>query len=188
MQILGIASEDDYAERLRNEPQEAEQLFSDEHEALEEALHSPVSFTLRRAQIVRLSAQGRPPREIAAALGCVVQTVRNAIRAFNARGLESLHPEKSGPKRPKRLFDEPGRERLMALAHESPRRFGKTRSTWTLPLLAEVAFEEGLTEALVSHETIRQAILAMGSSWQRAKHWIQSPDPQYVLKKNNAIA
>lgn len=161
-------------------------LSSDEHEFLEEALHSPVSFTLRRAQIVRLSAQGRPPREIAAALGCVVQTVRNALHAFNERGHESLRPEKSGPKAPERIFDEATRERLMALAHESPRRFGKTRSNWTLPLLAEVAFEEGLTDVVVSHETLRQTILALGSSWQRAKHWIQSPDPQYALKKSNA--
>lgn len=163
-------------------------LSTGEREALEEALRSPVGFTLRRAQIVRLSAQGRPPREIAAALGCVVQTVRNAIHAFNARGVESLRPEKSGPKTPERIFEEARRKRLMALAHESPRRFGKARSTWTLPLLAEVAFEEGLTSRVVSHETIRQAILAMGSSWQRAKHWIQSPDPQYALKKSNAIA
>ena len=163
-------------------------LSTDEQDALEAALRSPVSFTLRRAQIIRLSAQARPPREIAAALGCVVQTVRNALHAFNERGIASLRPEKSGPKTPERIFDEAGRERLMALAHESPRRFGKPRSTWTLPLLAEVAFEEGLTEEVVSHETIRQAILALGSSWQRAKHWIQSPDPQYALKKNSATA
>jgi len=58
----------------------------------------------------------------------------------------------------------------------------------TLQLLAEVAFEAGLTvgltERVVSHEAIRQAILEMGHSWQRAKDWIQSPDPQYALKRN----
>lgn len=160
----------------------------DEKRALEDALRSSRSFTLRRAQILRLSSEGRPPREIASALGCAVQSVRNALHAFDERGLESLHPEKSGPKQPERLFDETKRERLMSIAHQSPRPFGKQRSTWTLSLLAEVAFEQGLTSDRVSHETIRQAILALGSSWQRAKHWIQSPDPQYALKKSKGTA
>jgi hypothetical protein len=76
----------------------------------------------------------------------------------------------------------------LELAHQRPRDFSKERSTWTLPLLAEVAFEEGLTEHMVSNETIRQAILEMGHSWQRAKDWIRSPDPQYALKKSNETA
>jgi transposase len=171
-----------------NAPMFVRELSPEERAAIEEALRSKDSFTLRRAQIIRLSAAGQRPRKIASALGCAVQTVRNALHAFNERGLESLRAEKSGPKEPERLFDEMKRERLMALAHQSPRAFGKARSTWTLSLLAEVAFEAGLTEEVVSHETIRQAILALGSSWQRAKHWIQSPDPQYALKKSSGIA
>lgn len=71
----------------------------------------------------------------------------------------------------------------MALAHRSPRDFGKGRSTWTLRLLAKVAFEEGVTAREVSGETIRQAITALGHSWQRAKKWIRSPDAQYDIKK-----
>lgn len=164
------------------------ELSSQERRAIEEGLRSNLAFTLRRAQIIRLSAEGRRPRAIAAALGCAVQSVRNALHAFNERGVESLRPQKSGPKQPERIFDEAGRERLMSIAHQSPRQFGEQRSTWTLSLLAEVAFEAGLTEELVSHETIRQAILALGSSWQRAKHWLQSPDPQYALKKSNETA
>lgn len=159
------------------------ELSSQEQCAIEEGLRSDLAFTLRRAQIIRLSAQGQRPRAIAAALGCAVQSVRNALHAFNERGPQSLRPLKSGPKQPERIFDEALRERLMGIAHQSPRHYGKQRSTWTLSLLAEVAFEEGLTEEVVSYETIRQAILALGSNWQRAKHWIQSPDPQYALKK-----
>lgn len=161
------------------------ELAPDEQRAIENALRCDLSFTLRRAQILRLSAQGRRPRAIASVLGCAVQSVRNALHAFNERGVESLRPAPSGPKQPQRLFDDAKRERLMDIAHQSPRRFAKQRSTWTLSLLAEVAFEEGLTDKVVSHETVRQAILALGSSWQRAKHWIQSPDPQYALKKSN---
>lgn len=159
-------------------------LTAAEQSALDEALGSKVAFTLRRAQILRLSAQGKRSGEIAEALGCWPQTVRNAIHDFNERSTESLHREKPGPKNPDRLFGEEEREALLEVAHRSPRKFSKDRSTWSLELLAEVAFEEDLTERVVSHETIRQAILAMGHSWQRAKDWIQSPDPQYALKKN----
>lgn len=160
-------------------------LTDKEQEALEEALRSEKAFVLRRAQIVRLSARGRRSSEIAEQLGCTAQTVRNAIHDFNEEGTESLRPGKPGPKDPDRIFGEKKREALLEVAHQSPRDFSKGRSSWTLPLLAEVAFEEGLTDHVVSGETIRQAILAMGHSWQRAKKWIQSPDPQYTLKKSS---
>lgn len=163
-------------------------LSTEEQTALDEALRSDVVFTLRRAQILRLSARGKRSGEIAEALGCWPQTVRNAIHDFNERSTESLQPKKSGPKDPERIFEEEKREALLELAHQSPRTFSKNRSTWTLELLAEVAFKEGLTERVVSHEAIRQAILAMGHSWKRAKDWIQSPDPQYALKKSSETA
>lgn len=160
-------------------------LTDTEQEKLEKALRSEEAFTLRRAQIVRLSSSGERAPEIAENLGCSAQTVRNAIHDFNEEGIESLHREKPGPKDPDRIFDEEKREALMDLAHQSPRDFSKERSTWSLELLAEVAFEEGLTDRVVSHEAIRQAILEMGHSWQRAKEWIRSPDPQYALKKSS---
>jgi transposase len=159
---------------------------------LEEALRSEEAFTLRRAQIVRLSSRGKRSSEIAGGLGCSAQTVRNAIHAFNEEGIESLYREKPGPKDPGRIFGEEKREALLERAHQSPREFSKERPTWTLQLLAEVAFEAGLTvgltERVVSHEAIRQAILEMGHSWQRAKDWIESPDPQYALKKSSETA
>jgi hypothetical protein len=35
----------------------------------------------------------------------------------------------------------------------------------------------------VSIETIRQALLRLGVSWQQAKHWITSSDLDYLKKK-----
>ena len=161
---------------------------SEEHHALEEALRSPESFTLRRAQILCQSAKGQRPSQIAESLSCASQTVRNAIHAFNERGLAALTPQSRQPKAIETAFDESARERLLAIAHTSPRHFGKPRSVWTLELLAEVSFDEGLTEARVDKETIRRTISKLGSSWQRAKHWITSPDPQYALKKSKSAA
>jgi transposase len=132
-----------------------------------------------------LSAQGICPREIAAGLGCSQQTVRNAIRELVTEGISSLQREAMGPKNPTRSFDAITSARLIEIAHQSPRVFGKARSQWTLALLAEVCFEQKLTPTQVSIETIREAIARVGSSWTRAKTWINSPDPQYAVKKSS---
>ena len=45
---------------------------------LEAALRAPDAFTVRRAQIVLASAEGRRPREIARGRRCATQTVRDS--------------------------------------------------------------------------------------------------------------
>lgn len=162
-------------------------LTDQEGQALHEATASEVNFTRRRAQILLFSNQGLMAPQIAEGLGCVRQTVLTAIHDFNERALESLAEPAKAPTGPEPIFDEDKRKALMEIAHQSPRSFEQERSMWSLEALAEVAFDEGLTDEQVSHETIRQAILAMGVSWQRAKDWIESPDPQYALKKNSEI-
>jgi transposase len=159
-----------------------------EREQVEAALRTNEAFTLRRAQIVLASARGEWVPAIAEHLGCGEQTVRNAIHAFNARGLGALFPGSSRPHTIHTAFDEAGAERLRALLHRSPRTFGKPTSVWTLELAAEVSFAEGLTAERVSDETIRQAIRRLGIGWKRAKRWITSPDPAYARKKGRAIA
>jgi hypothetical protein len=71
--------------------------------------------------------------------------------------------------------------------HQSPRNFGKETSLWTLNLLAEVSYSEKVAERLVTGEAIRITLKRFDISWNRAKHWISSPDPAYLLKKNNEI-
>lgn len=166
----------------------ARTLTPDEDFALREAARSGDAFARRRATVLRLSAQRRRVEEIADALAISPSGVRLIIHDFHDRALACLSRQPMGPKNPERIFDPATSERLVALAHQSPRAFGKPRSTWTLPLLAEVAFAEGLTPHEVAGETVRQAIGALGHSWQRAKHWIRSPDPQYALKKSSGIA
>jgi transposase len=154
----------------------------------EAALRSSDAFTLRRAQIVLASARGEPVPRIARHLGCAEQTVRNAIRAFGRTGAASLRPGSTRPRTIRSAFDLPAAERLRALLHASPRTFGKPTSLWTLDLAAEVSFEQGLTAARVSDETIRQTLKRLGIGWKRAKRWITSPDPAYARKKVPATA
>lgn len=159
-----------------------------EDAALRKAARSDDAFARRRAAVIRLSAQKRRLDEIAGALDLSVSGVRRILHDFHERGLEALRRQPMGPKAPARLIDAEAAGRLVAIAHRSPRDFGKPRSTWSLPLLAEVAFAEGVTARAVSGETVRQAIVSLGHSWQRAKRWIRSPDPQYDVKKSSATA
>jgi hypothetical protein len=69
------------------------------------------------------------------------------------------------------------------MLHRSPTEFGKDSSLWTMEMAALVSFEEGLTKGRVSGETVRATLARMGIRWQRAKHWITSPDPLYARKK-----
>ncbi len=154
-----------------------------EQAGIEAGLRSSDVFTLRRCQILLASSREQCPSEIARNLGCVTQTVRNAIHAFEQRGLACLKPESCRPKTVQAQFDQARCEALRALLHQSPRTFGKASSIWTLELAVEVCFEQGLTVSQVSIETIRQALKRLGIGWQRAKHWITSPDPAHAWKK-----
>jgi transposase len=159
-----------------------------ERETLEAGLRSPDAFTLRRCQILLKSADGQNAYQIANNLGCNPQTVRNTIHKFNEEGLsETLRRGSNRPHRVHRAFYEKGMEALREMLHRSPREFGKQSSLWTMEMAAEVSFEEGLTEERVSGETVRATLARMGVRWQRAKHWITSPDPLYARKKEDEI-
>lgn len=155
-----------------------------ERTAIREGLRSPDAFTLRRCQILLQSDQGCRPSQIAAALGCSSQAVRDALRAFAADGLACLRQKSTRPKTPHAAWPKERDEDLRALLHQSPRNLGKSTSLWTLELAAEVCFEKGWTSRLLSGEAIRLTLKRLGVGWKRAKHWLTSPDPEYARKKN----
>ncbi len=163
-------------------------LTDDERAALCDGVRSADAFVLRRCQILLASADHRQVPEIARVLRCNRQTVRNAIHAFNDRGLACLRPGSSRPQTIHAAFDAARAEALRDLLHRSPRDFGHPTSVWTLGLAAEVGFAEGLTASRVSDETIRATLARLGVRWRRAKQWITSPDPAYARKKSGATA
>ena len=155
-----------------------------ERTRLEAGLHSSDVFVLRRCQMLLASARGEWPSQIARTVGRNHQTVRNVIRQFEQEGLDrGLTRQSHRPHHPPSKRDPAATERLCDLLHESPRRFGKPASCWTLELAAAVSCEQGLTAERVSDETIRVAFKRLGVGWQRAKHWITSADPGYARKK-----
>jgi transposase len=164
------------------------ELTEAERDRLKTGLRAKDGFEVRRSQIVLASERKETARKIARTLGCDDQTVRNVIKKFNTTGLEVL---KAGSHRPHNIsvtFTPEKLERLKDILHQSPRDFGKETSLWTLDLLAEVSFSEKVAERLVSGEAIRMTLKRFDITWKRAKHWISSPDPAYLLKKSNATA
>ena len=155
-----------------------------ERKQLEAGLRSPDSFTLRRCQILLASARRQKANQIAVLVGCSDQTVRDVIKDFEQRGLSCLRRRPFHPNSSQSVLDPETTEKIKELLHKSPRAFGKAGSLWTLNWVADVAHAQGLTPRRVSAECIRQGLLRAGVRWKRAKHWITSPDPQYVLKKN----
>ena len=162
------------------------ELTVEEREALAAGLKGRDGFKLRRCQILLASGRGEHAPVIARAVGCCPQTARNVIAAFNERGLASLAPASCRPRTgPGAAAELEGARlgKLQEMLHQSPRNFGKPRGTWTLELAARVAHELGLTKGVVSTETVRRAVHRLGGGWKRAKGWITSPDPPYLLKK-----
>jgi len=155
---------------------------------MEAGLRSSDAFLVRRCQIVLASEYGAWVPRVARQIGCSEQTARHVGHAFNTQGVACLQRGSSRPYTTREGLDATGAERLQALLHQSPRTFGHPTSLWTLELAAEVSFAQGLTVQRVSREAIRTALRRLEVSWQRAKHWITSPDPAYARKKKPGTA
>lgn len=160
-------------------------LSAEEREALQRGLKSPMSFVLRRSQILLASAGGQGPTAIGRVVGCTPQAVRDAIRAFTADGLGCLTAKSKARKNPANAWTRKHDGALKELLHRSPRDFGKPTSLWTLALVAGVCHQKGWTDRTVSGEAIRLVLKRLGVGWKRAKHWITSPDPEYAEKKGS---
>jgi transposase len=154
-----------------------------EEAALETGLRSRDAFTLRRSQILRASARGYRPSQIAESLGCGTQTVRKVLRAFRREGVECLAAKSQAPKRVQAIWSKARDEALRELLHQRPRGCGNPRSPWTLQRLAKGCFERGMTSREGSDASIRRTLKRLDIHGKRAKHWMTSPDPHYARKK-----
>ena len=161
-------------------------LTTAQRQRLQAGLRSADAFTVRRCQILLHSANGLGAASIARNLGCTAPTVRNALHAFAREGLDCLQEKSSRPHSAHPFLDARHAGPLKDLLHQSPRSFGQPTSLWTLSRVAQVCHQRGWTPRVLSIESIRHAVERLGVSWQRAKHWITSPDPAYARKKKPA--
>jgi transposase len=167
-------------------------LSKKEREALEAGLRSSDAFVLRRCQILLASSRRERAPRIAENLGCGSQAVRNAIHDFNERGLGALRAGSSPPKEVHAAFATRAGPRHSGMSCTRVRgtlakRVPSESTLWTLQMAAEVSFEEGITQRRVTGETIRASLSRLGVRWQRAKRFLESPDPEYERKKGIEI-
>jgi len=118
------------------------ELTETERARLKTGLRSQNQFEIHRSQIVLASARKETARRIARTLGCDDQTVRNVIKKFNAIGLEALKSESRRPHTIATAIAPEKIEQLKDLLHQSPRKFGKETSLWTL---GSTALKRGCT-------------------------------------------
>jgi transposase len=135
---------------------------------------------VRRAHMIRLSAEGRTASEIAALWEVTGEAVRRTIHRFNVEGLAGL-PDKPRNGRPPKKTD-----RYVALLKEavqsSPRDLGYPFSAWTLERLREHLGR--LTRILLSPSRLSQVMAENDIVYRRPKHGLEHlRDPQEYDEK-----
>lgn len=107
----------------------------EERQTLIASLKSQEGITVRRSQIILMSAdQQLNARVIGQHLGLSDQLVRKVIHAFNQHGIASLKPGSRARHDDQRAFDDQARQQLRDLVHQTPRLYGYETSLWTLEL------------------------------------------------------
>ena len=133
-------------------------LTPEERQQMEGGLRSADAFRVRRCQIVLASEYGAGVPRVACQVGGSDQTVRNGGHAFNTQGVACLSRRSSRPHTTRERVGVEETERLQAVLPQSPRTFGYPTSLWTLEMVAEVNFAQGLTPQQGSREAIRSAL------------------------------
>ncbi|MGW3747363.1 IS630 family transposase, partial [Streptomyces sp. NPDC005146] len=141
---------------------------------------------LRRAIVVKMSAQGQSVPDITSLLQVSGDYVRDVIHAFNERGFEALDPKWSGG-RP-RMISSKVREHICLIARTSPADWKIVAfSTWSLTNLAEHLVKQNVVPA-VSRETLRRILREGKISWQTTTTWKSSNDPDFIAKMHRILA
>lgn len=138
-----------------------------------------------RARIILLAEENPNASAVARLVGVVPKTVRQVVRPFRRGGLVLAEPKVQ--RGPKVRFGEATAERLIAILHERPERYGFADTRWTIEMAAQALAKELGVES-VGRETVRLLLRRKHHSWLRAKEWLVSPDPLYAFRKGGASA
>jgi transposase len=158
----------------------------EEHETVTQWLRSGRTAWYQRARTIQLAAAGTTDATaIAQGLGLHPNTTRRWLHTFDRQGVAALAPKRRGGRA--RRFGEELVDALIALLHEPPEQHGAPDERWTLHEVAAALVREGWTRQ-ISDESVRRLLRQRTHSWQRAKEWLTSPDPQYAFKKSGGIA
>jgi transposase len=153
-----------------------------ERAELERWARSGKTAWYQRARTILLATDsGLSGTEVARVLGLHANTTLRWLHQFDQGGLTALAPKPRGGRA--RTFGNELAEGVISLLHEPPEAHGCQTSRWTLRDVATVLVQEGQAQE-ISIETVRRLLKQRRHSWQRAKEWLTSPDPQYAFKKS----
>lgn len=152
-----------------------------EKEKLSLALHSSNAFTRDRARIILFSSEKLSAVAVALKINCEARKVREAIRTFNKKGLESLQRNKARGAKIK--FSKEDKMAILLHFSSSPRDFKIPISYWTLPRLKKHLTERKVVDS-ISIETLRQILLRAGAKLTKSKRWQYSPDKNFLKKRD----
>ena len=137
---------------------------------------------VERAKIVRLSARGKTPPQIAQAVKLSAISVRAWIKRFNAVGLEGLQdlPRSGAP----RTYDEATVSLVVAIALTDPQTLELPFHTWTLDRLAVYLHEaKGVS---IQRSRISDLLVTEGLRWRKQETWFgERVDPQFAEKRGS---
>jgi len=130
-------------------------LTKDERQQLQRLVQSGTARArmINRAQILLHAADGKPDRDIAAALHTSASTVWRTRKRFTEDGLDGALHEVARPGGARKLTGEQ-EAYVVALACSTP---PEGRAEWTMQLLADRVVELGLVET-IADETIRRTL------------------------------
>jgi transposase len=128
----------------------------------------------RRANVLLLLADGWSVRKIQKALFCSADLVVAVRQRYAAGGIERVleRPQSSTPPFWYGLVER-------WIQTRTPRDFGFLRSRWTCSLLAKLLAEQ---QVIVSAETVRRALHAIGLVWRRPRPVVGPQDPDHQAK------
>jgi transposase len=155
-----------------------------------EIRHGKDPTYMKRCQVVLCSAQGMTVQEIAKLTLLSEYHIRELIRTFNEKGLDSMRPRKPG--KPHYKFTEEEKASVAEFAQIPPRVLGYPFNSWSLSKL-KIAIEERNIlgdgkKKTISDEAIRLILEEYGISYQRTKTWKESNDPKFDIKKADSGA
>ena len=121
------------------------------------------TIRVRRAVMVRASADGARAPEIARVLAADPDTVRDVIHAFNDNGFAALDPH-WGPGRPRRITPD-DEDFLVRVATTRPHKLGRPFTHWSLRKLADYLGDNPIRVVRVQRERLRQLLHQHGISF-----------------------
>ena len=136
----------------------------------------------QRAKVILLAATRMGNSEIAAALGCHVQTVRKWRRRFAEDRMEGLF-DLARAGRPMKFGPAEKTAAINLLLQPTP----EERTRWTLELAAQVLVSRELVKS-ISVETLSRWLRAAEIRPHRFKSWLNCKDPEFNSKMEKVVA